>query len=55
MKKYMDKKVYAHGLAHTGHIYLPILQSSQVTALSGVEAMKTIGTMSWDSSPHCVH
>lgn len=51
MKKYMDKKVYVHRLAHTGHAPLPTLQASHVTALSGLEAMKTTGTMTWGSIP----
>lgn len=53
MNEYMDKKAYAHGLAHTGHVPLPTLQASHVRALSGLEAMKTIGIMSWGSSPQC--
>lgn len=50
MKKYMDKKVHAHELAYAPQ---PNLQGNHVTALSGLEATKTIGTMSWGSSPKC--
>lgn len=53
MNEYRDKKVYAHGLEHTGHVALPTLQASHVRALSGLEPMKTTGAMSWGSSPQC--
>lgn len=53
MKKKWDKKVYAHGPAHIGYVLLPTLQASHVRALCGLEAMKTIGTMSWGSSSQC--
>lgn len=33
MKKNIDKKVHAHGLAHIGHVPLPTLQASHVRAL----------------------
>lgn len=51
MKKYMDEKVYAHRLAHTWHVSLPTLQASHARAFPGLEAMETMGIMSWGSSP----